>query len=151
MNITFFEYVNTPTAIASPPKRKSCSFEEKTNMFKMLASVKGEIGTKTPMTFAILLAPKLYAPKAPAIIKADLVYASIRRMCNLIVYCIELEIILLIMELKEEKELLALRDRELHIQMQMLLVPIEYLVMISMNMILFVKQMVTLMEQLLVK
>ena len=59
-------------------------FEEKIKLFKILISVKGEIGTKTPMTFAILFAPKLYAPKAPANKRAALVYASKRRMCNLL-------------------------------------------------------------------
>ena len=48
-----------PTAIATPPKRKSCSFEEKVNTFNILMSVKGEIGSKTPITLAILFAPKL--------------------------------------------------------------------------------------------
>ena len=58
--------------------------DENINMLRILISVKGEIGTKTPMTFAILLAPKLYAPKAPANKRAALVYASNRRICNLL-------------------------------------------------------------------
>ena len=41
--------------------------------------MKGEIGTNTPITLAILFAPKLYAPKAPANRRAVLVYASSRR------------------------------------------------------------------------
>ena len=45
----------------------------------MEISVKGEMGTKTPITLAMLFAPKLYAPKAPANRRAVLVYASSRR------------------------------------------------------------------------
>ena len=42
-------------------------------------SVNGDIGTNTPITLAILFAPKLYAPKAPANSRAVRVYASSRR------------------------------------------------------------------------
>ena len=42
-------------------------------------SVNGDIGTNTPITLAILFAPKLYAPKAPANKRAVRVYASSRR------------------------------------------------------------------------
>ena len=75
-------FSKTPTAIAIPPNRKSCSLDEKLKSFKILISVKGEIGTKTPITLAMLLAPRLYAPKAPANKRAALVYASNRRICN---------------------------------------------------------------------
>ena len=33
--ITFFEYVKTPTAIAKPPSKNNCSFEEKINQGRL--------------------------------------------------------------------------------------------------------------------
>ena len=71
--------MKTPTAIANPPSKNNCSFELKTKKLEIEISVNGEMGTNTPMTFAILFAPKLYAPKAPAKRSAVLVYASNRK------------------------------------------------------------------------
>ena len=45
--------------MAKPPSKNNCSFEEKTNKFPIVTSVNGDIGTKTPITLAILFAPKL--------------------------------------------------------------------------------------------
>ena len=79
VSITFFEYVITPIAMDIPPNRNSCSVDEKLKIFIIFILLKGDTGTNTPTTLAMLLAPRLYAPNAPAIISANRVYASSRR------------------------------------------------------------------------
>ena len=49
----------TPTAIAAAPSRNSCWTEEKVPSPMTPKSVNGEVGTNTPMTLAMLLAPRL--------------------------------------------------------------------------------------------
>ena len=63
--------------MARPPRRNSCWVDEKFTD-PMVNSANGCTGIKTPITFAILLAPKEYAPKAPAKMSAILLYASDR-------------------------------------------------------------------------
>ena len=63
--------------MASPPRRNNCWVDEKFTD-PMVNSANGCTGIKTPITFAILLAPKEYAPKAPAKMSAILLYASDR-------------------------------------------------------------------------
>jgi len=50
--------VNTPTLMATAPSRKSCC-AELMPMPPALNVVNGETGTNTPMTLAMLLAPRL--------------------------------------------------------------------------------------------
>ena len=59
-----FNYISG--GIKSPYFLKNKIFINETKKLEIETSVKGEIGTNTPMTLAILFAPKLYAPKAPA-------------------------------------------------------------------------------------
>jgi hypothetical protein len=59
VSITRFEKVKTPTAMAMPPIRKSCWQASSWNSPKTSRSPKGADGTKTPITLAMLLAPRL--------------------------------------------------------------------------------------------
>ena len=59
MRKTIRIFAKTPTAIANPPSKNNCSFELKTKKLEIEISVNGDIGTNTPITLAILFAPKL--------------------------------------------------------------------------------------------
>ena len=59
--------------MARPPRRNNCWVPVSLIIPNKFTSLKGCAGTKTPITFAILLAPKLYAPKAPIRIRPNLV------------------------------------------------------------------------------
>ena len=78
VNMTLLEYVNTPMAIAIPPSRNNCCTPVNVIPLVIEISLKGDTWMKTPITFAILFAPKLYAPNAPAITSPYRVYLSIR-------------------------------------------------------------------------
>ena len=56
--ITFHEYVIIPVAHARPPRRNNCWFELREKIQRS-RSLRWKAGTKTPITFAILLAPRL--------------------------------------------------------------------------------------------
>ena len=56
--MTRLEYVMTPTAMAKAPTRNNCCTEEIVNRSPTVKSVNGEDETNTPMTLAILFAPR---------------------------------------------------------------------------------------------
>lgn len=66
--ITLSEYVNMPAAIANPPSRNSCCALSRLINPRFILP-KFTAGTNTPMTLAILFAPRLYDANAPTIIR----------------------------------------------------------------------------------